>query len=437
MALLTDSVRKRMTSIAKGSSEGGKETNPLVVIGLSDAILALPLNDEQLHAAVRNYSRRMAGFQNEQLDQANPAFRLETPEQKARRLQVYEAHSRIDDFNDFQKALKEFKELYAEGVIEENLLRAQSQRVREIKVELQAKLDAIELREMQLNERDGQLKRELVDVEEQKETLRRTVMRTDLQLLLDEEKRKSLKVRSALARFRKMTDTQSRVLDEALVAWLSCAVGRAPKPQPELLEWQNIFSARKMTVLEFTLSFREKGDSRLRTVTAAERREEAAFLCGLSQQAQVLYMQCMQRLTQIVSRKRTTLTRFYAAPKTYTIQNGIFESLYVPAGTGPNATRERHEYERVMGSVPLAVAEKSHYKNFSRLPARLAANNSLPFLVPGHLLVSQGAEVFTSAANTYDELFATLKTLKLKSVREASGGKQKTASTNRILISVE
>jgi hypothetical protein len=422
-----------MTKTTMGQGAGGKEINPLVVIGLSKAILSLPMSDEQLHAAVRNYSRRMAGFQNEQLDSANPAFRVETQEQKERRLRVYEAHGRIDDFNDFQRALKEFKELYAEGVNEENVARLQIRRLREREEDAQKKQDAAELLEMSMKEREGALLRELDDLKEQKEALRRAVMRTDLQLLLDEEKRKSLRVRARLDRSRKLNRKQDDALNDALLFWLCCGIGRSKRSG--LLEWQSVFSARRMTVLEFSLSHSEKARSAAMLIMAEEKQKEDEILRELSPSVRTTYTQCLDRLTRMVQGNRGALTHFNATLKSYSIENGMFISKHIPASTGRQMSPERFEYERVMGSIPLDKVEKSNYADYSRLPARFAIANSLPFLIPGHLLISQRTVEFTPGVGTYEELFESLKNLRQKSAFHSQNRTNATAS-NRILIDV-
>jgi hypothetical protein len=193
-----------------------------------------------------------------------------------------------------------------------------------------------------------------------------------------------------------------------------------------------------MTVLEFSLSFREHEALPTRIITAKEMQKEAEFLCSLSKPSQALFTHCLQRLTRMVEGKRDTLMRFKAVLKSHAIENGVFISKHICAGTGPEAAPERYEYERVMGSMPLDTAGNSHCKNFSRLPVRFAAGSSLPFLLPGHLLVSQRAEEFTPSGTTYEELFGSLKTLKLKSaIDSGKRKKKKTACTYRILVSVE
>ncbi len=98
--------------------------NPLVVIGLTEAMLDLELTEEQMFKAVRGYVRQLAGQIHP--DQANSRISVE------RQRQIFEAFEVLDDRRRFSKALEEFRLLKSEDrkeirILSQSLARAQQE----------------------------------------------------------------------------------------------------------------------------------------------------------------------------------------------------------------------------------------------------------------------------------------------------------------------
>ncbi len=103
-------------SIAK-SREGPKpwgDVNPLLLIGLSDTILNLGLDEQQLHAVVKSYGRQLTA-------QVHPDRQTVNISDEIRK-RIFEGFNAIDDFGHFQLALKEFRSLRAEDRRENRIL---------------------------------------------------------------------------------------------------------------------------------------------------------------------------------------------------------------------------------------------------------------------------------------------------------------------------
>ena len=96
---------------------GGKadwDTNPLVVIGLTESILGLGLTEDQIYNIVRSYGRQLAA-------QVHPDRKnnLSFDRQK----QIIEAFDLLDNKEIFSKALSEFRNIRAEDRRESTILR--------------------------------------------------------------------------------------------------------------------------------------------------------------------------------------------------------------------------------------------------------------------------------------------------------------------------
>lgn len=98
--------------------------NPLVVIGLTEAMLDLELTEEQMFKAVRGYVRQLAGQIHP--DQANSRISVE------RQRQIFQAFEVLDDRTRFSRALEEFRLLKSEDrkeirILSQSLARAQQE----------------------------------------------------------------------------------------------------------------------------------------------------------------------------------------------------------------------------------------------------------------------------------------------------------------------
>ncbi len=105
---------KKTTSEATETSPWG-EVNPLVIIGLTEAILDLGLTEEQMYAVIRSYGRQLVGQVHPDRNPAN--FSAD------RQRQIIEAFVFLDDPGKFSLALADFKNIRAEERRESKILR--------------------------------------------------------------------------------------------------------------------------------------------------------------------------------------------------------------------------------------------------------------------------------------------------------------------------
>lgn len=130
------------------------ESNPLVIIGLTEAILDLGLTEEQLHFAVRSYCRQLAA-------QVHPDRSPDNISAK-RQEQILGAFNVIDDIKKFSIALKEFKNLKAED-------RSELRVLRDSLSSYKARLAGMESEFSAITERRNQLEKEIADFKKLKE----------------------------------------------------------------------------------------------------------------------------------------------------------------------------------------------------------------------------------------------------------------------------
>lgn len=96
----------------------GDGFNPLIIIGLTEAVLDLGLTEEQLHLSIRSYARQLSS-------QVHPdRVSSISPE---RQRQIISAFNAIDTLEDFKVCLADFKNLRAEDRREIRILKQQIQ----------------------------------------------------------------------------------------------------------------------------------------------------------------------------------------------------------------------------------------------------------------------------------------------------------------------
>ena len=148
---------KRSVDAALGKTSPWGKINPLVVIGLTEALLDLHLSEDQMYAAVRSYVRQLAA-------QVHPD-RSPTNVTATRQLEIIEALNILDDRAAFSYALKEFRELKGEDRKELAILRNALSNAR-------TKLEGFDARELKLaqetREFEGHRRRFEVDEETRK-----------------------------------------------------------------------------------------------------------------------------------------------------------------------------------------------------------------------------------------------------------------------------
>lgn len=136
-------------ALGKGSDW---DVNPLVVIGLTEAMLDLELTEEQMFKAVRGYVRQLAS----QIHPDQNASKISDE----RRGQIFQAFEVLDDRERFSRALAEFRLLKSEDRKEIRLLRESLARAKaEVEV-VKAKEDLLQKERRKLDRDKDQFDRE-------------------------------------------------------------------------------------------------------------------------------------------------------------------------------------------------------------------------------------------------------------------------------------
>ena len=140
---------------ASGQAAPWGDVNPLVVIGLTEAILDLGLTEDQLYATIRSYGRQLAA-------QVHPD-RAPTNVSAERQKQILEAFDFLDGIGNFRKALVDFKTLRADDRREVRILGQAMSALRSQMFGLESQYEAFKVSKEQLaaDQRTfNQLKRE-------------------------------------------------------------------------------------------------------------------------------------------------------------------------------------------------------------------------------------------------------------------------------------
>jgi hypothetical protein len=113
MATFLTDLRKKLEE-ASGQTPPWGDINPLVVIGLTEAILDLGLNEDQIYSVIRSYGRQLAAQVHPDKQPANFS-----PE---RQRQILGAFDILDNRENFTRALTHFRTLKAEDRRETRIL---------------------------------------------------------------------------------------------------------------------------------------------------------------------------------------------------------------------------------------------------------------------------------------------------------------------------
>lgn len=113
MATFLANLRKKLEE-ASGQTPPWGDVNPLVVIGLTEAILDLGLNEDQIYSAIRSYGRQLAAQVHPDKQPVNVS-----PE---RQRQILGAFDILDNRENFTRALTHFRTLKAEDRRETRIL---------------------------------------------------------------------------------------------------------------------------------------------------------------------------------------------------------------------------------------------------------------------------------------------------------------------------
>ncbi len=110
---LRDQLEKTIGGGVKTAPWG--EVNPLITIGLTEAILDLGLTEDQIYAVIRSYGRQLAA----QVHPDRNAFNISAERQR----QIIGAFVFLDDRQKFSLALADFRTIKADDRRESKILR--------------------------------------------------------------------------------------------------------------------------------------------------------------------------------------------------------------------------------------------------------------------------------------------------------------------------
>ncbi|MGD0977402.1 MAG: hypothetical protein ABR875_03890 [Minisyncoccia bacterium] len=208
--------------------------NPLVSIGLTESILTLGLNDDQLFRIIRSYIRQLVA-------QIHPdrTGREPSPEQKS----FLDAFNLLDDRETFKLALTEFKNLKAED-------RKESRILKQANTSLRKRISQTEEEVKKLADAKSDLQKEeaLFREEKVREPLLTPVLKTEIRSLCNKIEALGYELKSARSAGRDMkllNDAYMRFLSALSYPLLSCLDMTAP----------SIFEASLVIVV--TMRFRD------------------------------------------------------------------------------------------------------------------------------------------------------------------------------------
>jgi hypothetical protein len=122
---------KRRVGEALGKGEAWGDVNPLIVIGLTEAMLDLGLNEEQMYKIVRSYVKQLAAQVHTDKQAGNVS--------EDRQRNIFQAFEVLDSRENFSRALSEFRSMKSWERKELKILREAHTAVRGKLTELQSK----------------------------------------------------------------------------------------------------------------------------------------------------------------------------------------------------------------------------------------------------------------------------------------------------------
>ena len=146
--------RSLRADLEKATNQGPPwgDVNPLVVIGLTEAILDLNLGEEQIYAVVRSFVRQLAA-------QVHPD-RNPTNITSDRQRQIIEALDFLDDRQNFSTALNHFRNLKAEDRREMGVLRQKLNNLHRAAGDLEERLGSLNAERVVFEEERAVFERE-------------------------------------------------------------------------------------------------------------------------------------------------------------------------------------------------------------------------------------------------------------------------------------
>lgn len=142
MDAFTQSLRAQLEK-ATGQAPPWGDVNPLVVIGLTEAILDLGLTEDQIYSVIRSYRRQLAAQVHPDRNPANFSPK--------RQKQILGAFDLLDDRQNFSRALAHFKTLRSEDRRETKILGQALTALRQQLSGFESQFDALKTEKEQLS----------------------------------------------------------------------------------------------------------------------------------------------------------------------------------------------------------------------------------------------------------------------------------------------
>ncbi len=354
--------RELKASIGKalGQTLPWGDVNPLVVIGLTEAVLDLGLTEDQIYAVIKSYGRQLAA-------QVHPDRKPENVSPERQR-QILGAFGILDSRDDFIKALAHFKTLRAEDRRETKILsqaiRAERKRVAGFESQAQAIKDA-----------EQALNRERSEFLEMKE--KEPALIPDLQLAITAQAKQIKDLNNSVKKGVESGNEWKKKFDS-----LAIYIANLGNSETNNELGMYAFSAKWVATVSLTWQI---GHPQLSPIdpSGATRVDfaQAASNAGIKR----------KEIDQIIDGWNKAVRRYETEDKLNTYQLPLGISL-VKLNSGKSDLIfgvEKAVVGRIMGSIP----ETSDFQ-FSRAQLRTSINiwsvmeKFCPFLVPGGVLVS-------------------------------------------------
>jgi len=354
--------RSLLTTVAKATDQGPPwgDVNPLVVIGLTEAILDLNLGEEKIHKVVKSFVRQLAA-------QVHPD-RNPADENYDRQQQIMKALDYLGNDENFSLALDHFRNLKAEDRREMGVLR---QRL----TMLQRSTGDLEERLAFLNQGKNLL-------EEERATFERQRIQDPVQAPL---LRKNLEdIKKVLASTeRRMHSTEAHVTEWRSRFWnLSAYIGHMAKQSPVYSGGVFALDARWVAVASFWDVPNDRDPSPLDENGSVRPESYKDILHIVKKKASADSI--IERWKQAVA---TLVTEEDPGPKAMPLGLSILSLRNGMAGLAIGHRHAMPPNGRVVGSLPPDAIPITRALLFHQPPQMKVFETLHPFVVPGGLLV--------------------------------------------------
>ena len=380
------------TRVGRAYGEITWEQNPLVTIGLTQAILSLRVTDEQLFKIVRGYLKQLAAAKHPDSGSEADGMRVqESQETIDDRAKIMEAFEFLDDWKVFQKALDEFKILSSAERSELAGVRAA------------------------LRDTRGKLERastDLIAIEEKRENFDREVAAFDATKQDYETRLRILQrdyTRSANERgqWRTLFENKQK-MNRRLVGLIERQRFNMMLGAPHYFIAEDgvktpLLPVEAKTILVLRFYFTEPC-GKLDEVSPED----------ISVEAKERYREAVERLAEIGGKNMPKVKpRFFLQRKKVLL--GLID-----------------RNERIIGSIALEDIERTSYKHIEKMPSRFVFETINPLLLPGHVIACSMAPRHPKRLTPEHDLASALASLPV--MRSAYWGR---ITTYRVLLDIE